>query len=146
MFSPRQQLIYHGDQRYSQIADAVNLDEVAVILPDRMLHSNRAELDGAQAFDLRDCSAQMPVENRRVIVVFESCLVDRRPIRNHYQSLAALRPGQRWTRGYSSASSRCVIFSSVGWECSSEHGPLAYRLYFRRFILNDVAMLDEDPF
>src|SRR5437899_9298828 len=28
--------------------------------------------------------------------------------------------------------------SSVGRECSSEHGPLAYRLFFRRFILNYV--------
>src|SRR5260370_1618287 len=35
-------------------------------------------------------------------------------------------------------------FSSVGRECSSEHGPLAYRLFFRRFILNDVPMLDKD--
>src|SRR5260370_12383335 len=35
-------------------------------------------------------------------------------------------------------------FSSVGRECSSEHGPLAYRLFFSRFILNDVAMLDKD--
>src|SRR5579859_1781838 len=37
-----------------------------------------------------------------------------------------------------------VLFSSVGWECSSEHGPLAYRLFFRRFILNDVPMLDQN--
>src|SRR5713101_6302339 len=36
-------------------------------------------------------------------------------------------------------------FSSVGRECSSEHGPLAYRLFFGRFILNDVPMLDKDP-
>src|SRR5260370_31773062 len=35
-------------------------------------------------------------------------------------------------------------FSSVGRECSSEHGPLAYRLFFRCFILNDVPMLDKD--
>src|SRR5260370_27730754 len=35
-------------------------------------------------------------------------------------------------------------FSSVGRERSSEHGPLAYRLFFRRFILNDVPMLDKD--
>src|SRR5437870_2123082 len=34
--------------------------------------------------------------------------------------------------------------SSVGRECSSEHGPLAYRLFFRRFILNYVPMLDKD--
>src|SRR5260370_11614644 len=34
-------------------------------------------------------------------------------------------------------------FSSVGRERSSEHGPLAYRLFFRRFILNDVPMLDK---
>jgi hypothetical protein len=35
-------------------------------------------------------------------------------------------------------------FSSAGRECSSEHGPLAYRLFFRHFILNDVPMLDKD--
>jgi hypothetical protein len=29
-------------------------------------------------------------------------------------------------------------------ECNSEHGPLAYRLFFRRFILNDVPMFDKD--
>src|ERR1700722_3073943 len=34
--------------------------------------------------------------------------------------------------------------SGVGRECSSEHGPLAYRLIFRRFILNDVPMLDQN--
>src|SRR5256886_10753292 len=32
----------------------------------------------------------------------------------------------------------------LGRECSSQHGPLAYRLFFRRFILNDVPMLDKD--
>src|SRR5271170_7686723 len=37
-----------------------------------------------------------------------------------------------------------MFFSTVGRECSSEHGPLAYRLFFRRFILNDVPMLDKD--
>src|SRR5258705_271321 len=36
------------------------------------------------------------------------------------------------------------FFSSVGRECSSEHGPLANRLFFRRFVLNDVPMLDKD--
>src|SRR5689334_7386816 len=35
-------------------------------------------------------------------------------------------------------------FSSVGRECSSEHGPLAYRLFLGRFILDDVPMLDKD--
>ncbi len=34
---------------------------------------------------------------------------------------------------------------SVARECSSEHGPLADRLFFRRFILNDVPMLDKNP-
>src|ERR1700745_1712109 len=34
--------------------------------------------------------------------------------------------------------------SSVGRECSSEHRLLAYRLFFRRFILNDVPVLDKD--
>src|SRR5438132_13285568 len=34
--------------------------------------------------------------------------------------------------------------SSVGRECSTEHGQLAYRLFFRRFILNDIPMLDQD--
>src|SRR6202051_1890367 len=38
---------------------------------------------------------------------------------------------------------RDLFFSSVGRECSSEHGPLAYRLFFCLFILNDVPMLDE---
>ena len=37
-----------------------------------------------------------------------------------------------------------LFFSSVGRECSSEHGPLADRLFFGRFILNDVPMLDKD--
>ena len=32
----------------------------------------------------------------------------------------------------------------LGRECSSQHGPLAYRLFFRHFILNDVPMLDKD--
>src|SRR5882672_8869614 len=36
------------------------------------------------------------------------------------------------------------LFSSVGRKCSSEHGPLADRLLFRRFILNDVPMLDKN--
>src|SRR5712691_10512367 len=36
-------------------------------------------------------------------------------------------------------------FSNLSRECSSEHGPLAYRLFFRRFILNDVPMLHKDP-
>src|SRR6202171_4898238 len=36
-------------------------------------------------------------------------------------------------------------FSSLSRECSSEHGLLAYRLFFRHFILNDVPMLDKDP-
>ena len=40
--------------------------------------------------------------------------------------------------------SRLVLFQALGRECSSEHGPLAYRLFFRRFILNDVPMLDEN--
>ncbi len=31
----------------------------------------------------------------------------------------------------------------LGRECSSEHRPLAYRLFFRRFILNDIPMLDK---
>src|SRR5271169_4001610 len=35
-------------------------------------------------------------------------------------------------------------FSRVGRECSSEHGPLADRLFFGRFILNYVPMLDKD--
>src|SRR5216683_5794803 len=39
---------------------------------------------------------------------------------------------------------RDLFFFSVGRECSSEHGLLAYRLFFRRFILNDVPMLDKD--
>jgi len=34
--------------------------------------------------------------------------------------------------------------TSLGRECSSEHGPLAYRLFFSRFILNDVPMRDKD--
>src|SRR6266699_2627669 len=40
--------------------------------------------------------------------------------------------------------SRFVFFSILSRECSSEHGPLAYGLFFRRFILNDVPMLDKD--
>src|ERR1700746_2987667 len=36
------------------------------------------------------------------------------------------------------------MFSSIGRECSSEHGSLACRLFFRRFVLNDVPMLDKD--
>src|SRR5438445_4944406 len=35
-------------------------------------------------------------------------------------------------------------FSNLSRECSSEHRPLAYRLFFRRFILNYVPMLDQD--
>src|SRR5580704_15196465 len=35
-------------------------------------------------------------------------------------------------------------FSTVGRESASEHGPLAFRLLFRRFILNDVPMLDKN--
>src|SRR5439155_2560782 len=31
----------------------------------------------------------------------------------------------------------------LGRECSSQHGPLAYRLFFRHFLLNDVPMLDK---
>jgi hypothetical protein len=33
-------------------------------------------------------------------------------------------------------------FSRVGRECSSEHGPLAYRLFFGRFILDHILVLD----
>jgi hypothetical protein len=34
--------------------------------------------------------------------------------------------------------------SDVGRKFVPEHGPLAYRLFFGRFILNDVPMLDKD--
>src|SRR5580704_17400472 len=37
-----------------------------------------------------------------------------------------------------------LFFSTVGRESSSEHGPLAYRLFFGGFILNYVKMLDKD--
>jgi len=51
------------------------------------------------------------------------------------------KPRSSGSRTYSSET---CSFSSVGRECSSEHGPLAYRLFFRHFILNDVPMLDKD--
>ena len=35
--------------------------------------------------------------------------------------------------------------SFVRRESFSEHGPLAYRLFFGRFILNNIPVLDEDP-
>src|SRR5271154_3133497 len=36
-------------------------------------------------------------------------------------------------------------FSSIGRECSSEHGRAAFRLLFRGLILNDIPMLREFP-
>src|ERR1035438_2887762 len=49
-----------------------------------------------------------------------------------------------WTILFCSQVSRDLFSSSVGRECSSEHGPLTYRLLLRRFILNDVPMLDKN--
>src|SRR5260370_18075997 len=39
---------------------------------------------------------------------------------------------------------RGILVLRAFWKCVPEHGPLAYRLFFRRFILNDVPMLDKD--
>src|SRR5260370_15746735 len=39
---------------------------------------------------------------------------------------------------------RGILVLRAFWKCVPEHGPLAYRLFFRCFMLNDVPMLDKD--
>src|SRR6266849_1998896 len=46
--------------------------------------------------------------------------------------------------GFRTYAVKTCLFSSAARECSAEHGPLADRLFFRRFILNDIPMLDKD--